>query len=142
GVSCRFALTRRGGLLAGLMVLSQPTVGAAQTMNSWFGNGSAYPRRMAVHRHSLSKRARERDDAGPTQNKKGSSAETKPSGPLFAVLSLSDQRISVYNSTGLVTRSRVSTGMPGHRTPAGIFTIIGRERYHHSNIYSRAPTPS
>src|SRR5262245_54170785 len=141
GGPCLFALTRLGGLLAGLMVLSQPTVVAAQTMDPWFGNGSAYPRRMAVHRHSLSKRARERDDAGPTQNKKGSSAETKPSGPLFAVLSLSDQRISVYNSTGLVTRSRVATGMPGHRPPLGIFTIIGRRRYHRSNIYSGAPMP-
>ena len=31
--------------------------------------------------------------------------------------------------------------MPGHRTPMGIFTIIGRERYHSSNIYSGAPMP-
>src|SRR5262245_65689107 len=115
GRPCLFVLTRLAGLLAGLMVLSQPTAVAAQS-NSWFGNGSAYPRRMAVHRHSLSKRARERDDAGATQNKKGSSAEAKPSRPLFAVLSLSDQRISVYNRTGLVTRSRPSSGKPGHRT--------------------------
>jgi chemotaxis protein histidine kinase CheA len=31
--------------------------------------------------------------------------------------------------------------MPGHRTPAGIYSIIGRERYHRSNIYSGAPMP-
>jgi hypothetical protein len=31
--------------------------------------------------------------------------------------------------------------MPGHRTPMGIFSIIGRERWHHSNIYSGAPMP-
>ena len=30
---------------------------------------------------------------------------------------------------------------PGHRTPAGIFSIIGQERYHNSNIYSGAPMP-
>src|SRR5215471_2427992 len=130
------ALTGLSGLFAGLMVLSDPTPVAAQ---NWFGNGSAYPRRMAVHRHSLGRRARGTDDAGSTQQKKA--ADNKPSGPLFAILSLSDQRISVYNSSGLVTRSKVSTGMPGHRTPAGIFTIIGRERYHHSNIYSGAPMP-
>jgi lipoprotein-anchoring transpeptidase ErfK/SrfK len=142
GSPCLFALTGLSGLLAGFMVLSQPTAVAAQNINSWFGSGSAYPRRtMAVHRHSLSKRARQTDDAAPTQDKKGTSADNKPSGPLFAVLSLSDQRISVYNSSGLVTRSRVSTGMPGHRTPVGIFTIIGRERYHRSNIYSGAPMP-
>ena len=132
------ALTGLSGLFAGLMILSDPTGVAAQSMN-WFGNGSAYPRRMPVHRHSLGRRARGTDDAGSTQQKKA--AESKPSGPLFAVLSLSDQRIAVYNASGLVTRSRVSTGMPGHRTPVGIFTIIGRERYHHSNIYSGAPMP-
>jgi hypothetical protein len=142
GKPCLFALTGLSGLFAALMVLSEPTAVAAQTMNWWFGNGSAYPRRMPVHRHSPGRRARGLDDdAGSTQQKKATSADDKPSGPLFAVLSLSDQRISVYNSSGLVTRSRVSTGMPGHRTPAGIFTIIGRERYHHSNIYSGAPMP-
>jgi hypothetical protein len=93
---------------------------------------------MAVHRHALGRRARGTEDAA-TQQKKA--ADAKPSGPLFAVLSLSDQRLAVYNGSGLVTRSRVSTGMPGHRTPVGIFTIIGRERYHHSNIYSGAPMP-
>src|SRR5258705_2449568 len=31
--------------------------------------------------------------------------------------------------------------MPGPRTAMGIFTSIGRERYHSSNIYSGAPMP-
>ncbi len=61
--------------------------------------------------------------------------------PLFAVISIADQRVSVYNNQGLVARSAVSTGMPGHPTPKGVFTIIGRERYHRSNIYSDAPMP-
>ncbi len=61
--------------------------------------------------------------------------------PLFAVISIADQRISIYNSHGLVDRSAISTGMPGHPTPKGMFTIIGRERYHRSNIYSNAPMP-
>src|SRR5208282_100561 len=41
----------------------------------------------------------------------------------------------------LYTRSPVSTGRPDHPTPHGIFSIIGKERYHHSNIYSGAPMP-
>ncbi len=67
--------------------------------------------------------------------------ETKPGLPLFGVVSIADQHISIYNHNGLVTRSPVSTGMEGHSTPRGIFTIIGRERYHKSNIYSGAPMP-
>ncbi|MFZ3324945.1 MAG: L,D-transpeptidase family protein [Methylocella sp.] len=61
--------------------------------------------------------------------------------PLFAVISVADQRISIYNDRGLVDRSAISTGMLGHPTPKGVFTIIGRERYHRSNIYSAAPMP-
>jgi len=61
--------------------------------------------------------------------------------PLFAVISVADQRISIYDVHGLVDRSAISTGMLGHPTPKGVFTIIGRELYHRSNIYSAAPMP-
>jgi lipoprotein-anchoring transpeptidase ErfK/SrfK len=64
-----------------------------------------------------------------------------PERPLFVVASIADQHVSVYNHYGLVARSAISTGMAGHSTPKGIFTIIGRERYHRSNIYSAAPMP-
>src|SRR5215813_4544121 len=84
-----FVLTGLSGLFAGLLVLFHPTALAAQTINSWFDSGSAYPRRaMSVHRHSHGRRARATDDAGST----ATAADNKPSGPLFAVLSLSDQR--------------------------------------------------
>jgi hypothetical protein len=61
--------------------------------------------------------------------------------PLFAIVSIADQTVSIYNHDGLVVRSPVSTGMPGHSTPKGVFTIIGRERFHASNLYSGAPMP-
>jgi hypothetical protein len=93
-------------------------------------------------RHPVAKHWRENDDRETRQKSKEAAVpENKPTGPLFAILSISNQHISVYNSGGLVTRSKVSTGMPGHRTPLGIFSIIGRERYHSSNIYSGAPMP-
>ena len=81
-------------------------------------------------RESSGRRAREPPSRRPS-----------PRARCLRFLSISDQHISVYNSSGLVTRTRVSTGMPGHRTPLGIYTIIGRERYHSSNIYSGAPMP-
>ncbi len=31
--------------------------------------------------------------------------------------------------------------MPGHATKAGVFSILEKQRYHHSNIYSGAPMP-
>jgi L,D-transpeptidase catalytic domain len=64
-----------------------------------------------------------------------------PAGPLFFVISTGKQHVSVYGNNGLYTRSPVSTGRPDHPTPLGFFTIIGKERYHNSNIYSGAPMP-
>jgi hypothetical protein len=35
----------------------------------------------------------------------------------------------------------VSTGKPGHSTPPGVFSILQRNRFHRSNLYSNAPMP-
>jgi lipoprotein-anchoring transpeptidase ErfK/SrfK len=83
---------------------------------------------------TIAKRAK---DAQPATVKQAERREL----PLFLVVSIADQHVSIYNHDGLVTRSAVSTGMPGHATPRGVFTILGRERLHHSNIYSGAPMP-
>ena len=61
--------------------------------------------------------------------------------PLFFVIALSKQQVSVYSPKGLYAQSPVSTGQPGHPTPQGIFTILNKELYHESNIYSGAPMP-
>ncbi len=65
----------------------------------------------------------------------------KPVGPLYAVVSLADQHVSFYDANGLWERSVVSTGVAGHPTPPGIFTILEKDRWHRSNIYSGAPMP-
>ena len=80
--------------------------------------------------------------AGEQSAREAKPAEApNPERPLFVVASIADQRVSVYNYVGLVASSAISTGMAGHPTPKGIFTIIGRERFHRSNIYSAAPMP-
>lgn len=65
----------------------------------------------------------------------------RPAGPLVAVVSIGDQRVSVYGSDGLVARAPVSTGMRGHGTPQGVFSVIQKNKWHRSNIYSNAPMP-
>ncbi|HEY1244590.1 MAG TPA: L,D-transpeptidase family protein [Hyphomicrobiaceae bacterium] len=71
----------------------------------------------------------------------GQKAAAPPPGPLLAVVSVARQRVSVYGQTGLVAQSAVSTGMPGFRTPTGVFSILQKRRYHESNVYSGAPMP-
>jgi peptidoglycan hydrolase-like protein with peptidoglycan-binding domain len=61
--------------------------------------------------------------------------------PMTLVVSLRDQKIDVYRGTTLITNSKVSSGMSGYATEAGVFSILEKQRFHHSNIYSGAPMP-
>ena len=61
--------------------------------------------------------------------------------PLTLVISLSDQKMDIYRGITLVTTTKVSTGTPIYPTKAGIFSILEKQRYHHSNMYSAAPMP-
>jgi lipoprotein-anchoring transpeptidase ErfK/SrfK len=65
----------------------------------------------------------------------------KPQGPLIINVSIEQQKVRVYDSNGLFAESPVSTGMKGHATPMGVFSIIQKHKLHHSNIYSGAPMP-
>ena len=67
--------------------------------------------------------------------------EKLPSGPLQIVISVKKQQLTLYAGGQPVTRSQVSTGVPGHPTPQGVFSIIQKQIYHESNIYSSAPMP-
>ena len=60
--------------------------------------------------------------------------------PLIAI-SIANQRMTVYDNGVLVAHAPVSTGTASHPTPMGIFSVIQKERFHVSNIYSGAPMP-
>jgi hypothetical protein len=68
-------------------------------------------------------------------------APAKEKVPLQIVISLADQRISVYDGGTLIAQSSVSTGVPDHPTPSGVFSVIGKQLWHRSNLYSDAPMP-
>jgi peptidoglycan hydrolase-like protein with peptidoglycan-binding domain len=61
--------------------------------------------------------------------------------PLFLVVSTGSQKVDIYRGTNLVTTSQVSTGTAAHPTFLGAFSIIEKQRWHHSNMYSGAPMP-
>ncbi|MGH6711525.1 MAG: L,D-transpeptidase family protein [Bradyrhizobium sp.] len=65
----------------------------------------------------------------------------KPQGPLIIAISINQQKVRVYDANGFFAESPVSTGMKGHATPMGVFSIIQKHKMHHSNIYSGAPMP-
>jgi lipoprotein-anchoring transpeptidase ErfK/SrfK len=67
--------------------------------------------------------------------------EKLPPGPLQIVISIKKQHLTLYAGGQPVAHSQVSTGVPGHPTPQGVFSIIQKQIYHESNIYSSAPMP-
>ena len=95
---------------------------------SWPGHYAPF-RHKHHHRHTkseLAKKAQSRD---------------APKGPLQIIISIADQRVSLFDNGALIARSSVSTGTQGHPTPLGVFSVISKQRWHRSNIYSAAPMP-
>ncbi len=66
---------------------------------------------------------------------------SKPQGPLIISISIAQQKLRLYDANGLFAESPVSTGMAGHPTPMGVFSVIQKQKFHRSNIYSGAPMP-
>ena len=80
--------------------------------------------------------------AGQTVDRAADKAKSKVSPQAhLVVVSISKQRISLYGAGGFHTQNAVSTGKPGFPTPTGVFSVIQKNRYHRSNIYSGAPMP-
>jgi lipoprotein-anchoring transpeptidase ErfK/SrfK/peptidoglycan hydrolase-like protein with peptidoglycan-binding domain len=82
----------------------------------------------------------------PTEFKRSRDApadnSTSPSRePLMLIVSVSDQNMDVYQASTRITSSKVSSGRPGYATKAGVFSILEKQRYHHSNLYDDAPMP-
>jgi L,D-transpeptidase catalytic domain len=63
------------------------------------------------------------------------------SNPVMAVVSVKDQRISLYDASGAALRAAVSTGQKGLETPSGVYAVLQKEVDHHSNVYDDAAMP-
>ena len=62
--------------------------------------------------------------------------------PIMAIISLRSQQITVYDVNGWILRAPVSSGQAGRETPAGIFSIIEKDKDHHSSLYDDAWMPN
>jgi L,D-transpeptidase catalytic domain len=74
--------------------------------------------------------------------KRDDSVLSRPAGvPLMAIVSLGEQRVTIYDAEGRILRAPVSTGQTGYETPAGIYSVIQKEAEHYSNLYDDASMP-
>jgi len=68
--------------------------------------------------------------------------ERSPTGPVAIVVSLPQQLVFVYRNGIRIAVSTCSSGKAGHETPTGVFTILEKDRVHHSSIYNEASMPN
>ncbi len=122
-------------LAGGLLVLATPDRAEAQfyPWGQW-GNPSPWQQKPRRQRRAAPRYVEPSDD-------KPAAALPKPSGPLVLVVSIGKQTVTVYDDGKVIAKSPISSGMSGHPTPTGIFSILEKNRYHYSNLYGGAPMP-
>jgi hypothetical protein len=142
----------RAALLAGVFVVVQAGTADAQF---WYPYQYRYEFQDMRPRYRDDMRSPYRDDTRsredrPRRSNRGEAkkkdtlvrhpfGESMQKGPLQLVVSINDQRATLYSNGVRVTDARVSTGVSGHPTPTGIFSVIQKNRWHRSNLYSSAP---
>ena len=62
--------------------------------------------------------------------------------PLMAIVSIKSQHVTIYDSDGWILRAPVSSGTKGRETPAGVFSVLQKDKDHHSNLYDDAWMPN
>jgi lipoprotein-anchoring transpeptidase ErfK/SrfK len=97
--------------------------------------GYSRPGPMVPQRRQNSRRHQAKKTEAPEKE------SAKPRGPLVIAISIEKQKLRIYDANGFFAETPISTGMRGHPTPMGVFSVIEKDRYHHSNIYSNAPMP-
>lgn len=68
-------------------------------------------------------------------------ADASPAGPIVVVVSLVEQRAYVYRNGIRIGVTTISSGRHGYATPTGVFTVLQKDKDHHSNIYHDAAMP-
>jgi len=122
-------------LLLAVIAISMLSVGTSHARSlswpqyrSWWWGDHAYRHK---HQHRQTK----------SDSTKKAQVQDELNNPLQIIISIADQRISLYENGELIARSSVSTGVDGHPTPLGVFSVISKHKWHRSNIYSAAPMP-
>ena len=100
-----------------------------------FDSGFSQPAPTVTQRRQKPRFAREKKIAAPEKE------SAKPQGPLIIAISIEKQNLKIYDANGFFAETPISTGMRGHPTPMGVFSVIQKHKLHHSNIYSGAPMP-
>jgi lipoprotein-anchoring transpeptidase ErfK/SrfK len=62
--------------------------------------------------------------------------------PVMGIVSIKSQKVTFYDADGWILRAPVSSGTAGRETPAGVFSVLQKDKDHHSNLYDDAWMPN
>lgn len=132
--------------LAAAMICQLSMPAAAERPYRYQQDRERYEQRYRQDRYDRYQRNRQSEDGNRQQSRRTAAEAPTPEplqaeGPLTMLVSLSKQRMYVYDSKGLFTQTRISSGQKGFDTPVGIYSIIEKKEEHASNIYESAPMP-
>lgn len=135
-------------IAAGLVVQAPEPAVASSWLERLFSSPSSKIK-ARKQRQELEAR-RKRQQAETRRSKKKAAAEqSRPAytplvdedEPVQIIVSLPNQRMTVYKGGVQILTTRISSGKAGHTTPAGVFSILQKNRRHFSNLYDGAPMP-
>jgi len=111
------------------LAASAPPAAAASWYGGWYGG---WHKHRSAHKSHEPKAA---DRAGKEP------AVEIPKGPQQIFISINQQKLHFYSNGVHVADTSIATGVAEHPTPYGVFSIIQKQIFHRSNIYSNAPMP-
>jgi hypothetical protein len=110
------------------LIASTSPAAAAYWYGGWYGG----------HKHRSAHKSHE----PKTADRAGKEPAIEiPKGPQQIFISINQQKLHFYSNGVHVADTSIATGVAEHPTPYGVFSIIQKQIFHRSNIYSNAPMP-
>ena len=131
--------SRRPGALSlpsdrrALAVTATMNLGLVLALGCWPVTASAMVRHKVAHQERAAHKDAGRISKEPFGN--------IPKGPLQIFISINQQKLHLYSDGVHIADSSVATGVVSLPTPLGVFSVIQKQVFHRSNIYSNAPMP-
>ena len=121
---------RSGGYAIALITsLAVTTAASPAAAAYWYGGG---------HKHHTAHKSHEAKAADHIDREPFGQIQK---GPLQIFISINQQKLHLYSDGVHVADTSIATGVPGLPTPLGVFSVIQKQVFHRSNIYSGAPMP-
>ena len=117
-----------GGYAVALLAsLALTTTASPAAAAFWYGGGYKHHAAHKTHKGKAANRV-DREPFGQIQK-----------GPLQIFISINQQKLHLYSDGVHVADTSIATGVPRLPTPLGVFSVIQKQVFHRSNIYSGAP---